>query len=108
MNEHLPHRAERRREILAEIGHIPMVIAGTLTQRERRRGSGAAKVHHQLQRWRAGRNETRHVPSARLPQVRAGVDGFRRLQSLVDELARLDEAVLFEAGTDSKKKPTTR
>ena len=108
MQEHPSRGADRRREILAEIGQIPMVIAGTLTQHERRRGGGAAKVYHQLQRWRAGRNETRHIPPGRLAEVRAGVEGYRRLQALVDDLARADETALFAAEADSKKKPTKR
>jgi hypothetical protein len=107
MQEYLSQRAERRREILAEIGQIPMVIAGTLTEHERRRGR-STKVYHQLQRWRGGRNETRHVSAERLPQVQVGVEGYRSVQALVDELAHLDEAALFAADTDSKKKPTTR
>jgi len=108
MNANKLHGSERRREILAEIGQIPVVIAGTLTTRQRRRGKGQLIVHHQLQRWMEGRNNTRHVPSDRVPAVHAGVEGYRRVQTLIDELARLDEATALATNGDSKKKPTTR
>ncbi len=108
MNTNNPHGSERRREILAEIGQIPVIIAGTLTTRQRRRGKGHSIVHHQLQRWREGCNNTRHVPSDRVPTVHAGVEGYRRVQTLIEELARLDESTALATNGDSKKKLTKR
>lgn len=99
--------SERRREILAQIGQVPVIIDGTLSQRERKRGGARAMVYHQLQRWRGGRNDTRHIPSERVQAVRQGIDGHARVQALIKEIARLDErAVLDAASGDSKKKPT--
>jgi hypothetical protein len=108
MNNSTSHHAERRRELLAEIGQIPTVIAGTLTQRQRRRNGGRLAVYHQLQRWRTGHNDTRHVPAERVLMVRAGIDSYRRLQTLIDELARVDEAMILTSDVASKKKSTTR
>jgi len=99
--------SERRREILAQIGQVPVIIDGTLSHRERKRGGARAMVYHQLQRWRGGRNDTRHIPSERVEAVRQGIDGHERVQALITEIARLDErAVLGTASGDSKKKPT--
>ena len=101
--------SERRREILAQIGQIPVIIDGTLSQRERRRGGVRAMVYHQLQRWRLGRNDTRHIPSERVDAVRQGIEGYKRAQALISEISHLDEcAVLGSADADSKKKSTKR
>jgi hypothetical protein len=99
--------SERRREILAQIGQVPVMIDGTLSQRERKRGGARAMIYHQLQRWRGGRNDTRHIPFERVAAVRQGIDGHERVQALITEIARLDErAVLGATSGDSKKKPT--
>jgi hypothetical protein len=101
--------SERRREILAQIGQIPVIIDGTLSQRERKRGGVRAMVYHQLQRWRRGRNDTRHIPSERVDAVRQGIDGYKRAQALISEISHLDErAVLGATESDSKKKSTKR
>jgi len=101
--------SERRREILAEMGQIPRIVDGTLTQRQRHRGRRCAAVYHQLQRWRGGRNDTRHIPAERVNAVQAGLNGYRRMQELVSALARLDEAtILAQDLNDSKKKPLSR
>jgi hypothetical protein len=110
MNTTLGRLSERRREILAEVGRIPVIIEGTLSERERRRGGGRAMIYHQLQRWRAGHNDTRHIPSASVAAVRAGIEGYRKVQTLIAELARLDERAVLAVPMvdDSKKKPTSR
>ena len=100
---------EQRQEILAQISQIPVIIDGTLSQRRRQRGGAGAMVYHQLQRWRGGRNDTRHIPSERVNAVRNGIEGYKRVQALIAQLARSDEgAVLGTAPADSKKKPTKR
>lgn len=107
MKTNTPSLSERRREVLAEISQIPLVIEGTLTQRERKRGSAPVSIYHQLQRWRKGHNDTRHIPADRVGQIRSGIEGHRRVQALVAEMARLDEsAVLAPIQADSKKKST--
>ena len=101
--------SERRREILAAIGRVPVVIEGTLTVRERKRSGPKVAVYHQVQRWKDGRNETRHIPAERVDTVRQGINGYQRVQSLISEMARLDEqAVLATGPEDSKKKPMRR
>ena len=101
--------SERRREIVAEIGKIPVLIEGTLSERRRKRGGAEARVYHQLQRWRGGGNDTRHVPAGAVAAVKEGVDGYRRAQALISELARLDEAAVLAAPDGGgKKKPTRR
>ena len=101
--------SERRRDLLAQIGQVPVMIDGTLSQRERRRGGVRAMVYHQLQRWRRGRNDTRHVPSERVDAVRQGLEGYQRVQALIAEIACLDERTVLGAPEgDSKKKSTKR
>lgn len=98
--------SERRREILAAIGQIPVIVEGTLTQRRRKRGGARAAIYHQLQRWRGGRNDTRHIPADRVGTVKEGIAGYQRVQALVSEMARLDEATaLASVENNSKKKP---
>jgi hypothetical protein len=98
---------EKRREILAQMGQIPVVVEGTLTQRQRKRGRGRVAVYHQLQRWRGGRNDTRHIPADRVQLIRDGIEGYERAQTLLQQIARLDEAaVLTPVQADGKKKPT--
>ena len=66
-------------------------------------------VYHQLQRWRRGRNDTRHIPSERVDAVRQGIEGYKRVQALITEVAHLDERVVLGASeSDSKKKSTKR
>ena len=107
MQTNTPASSERRRDILTAIGQIPVIVEGTLTQRQRKRGSARAATYHQLQRWRGGRNDTRHIPADRVGRVKEGIDGYQRVQALVSEMARLDEAtVLASVADNSKKKPT--
>ena len=109
MNTSCTVLADRRREILAEIGRVRRVIEGTLSERKRQRGGGRLAVYHQLQRWRGGHNDTRHIPVERVAAVREGITGYAQIQALVSELARLDErALLMTDVSDSKKKSTSR
>lgn len=100
--------SRRRRDIVAEIGQVPVIISGTLTTRERNRGGGVA-VYHQLQRWRDGSNDTRHIPARRLQVIQDGVEGYKKVQALIEEMAQLDENdVLASVQCDSKKNSTKR
>ena len=104
-----PPKAEQRQKLVERMEQIPSMIDGTLTERPRQRGRGSVRVYHQLQRWRGGRNDTRHVPSACVEAVREGIEGYRRAQALLRQIANLDEATVLTAPTaDSKKKPTKR
>jgi hypothetical protein len=104
-----PPRSEQRQKLAARIEQIPSMIDGTLTERPRQRGSGSVRVYHQLQRWRGGRNDTRHVPAECVEAVREGIAGYRQAQALLQAIAQVDEAALLShPSSDSKKKPTKR
>ena len=88
---------------------IPTMVEGTLTTHARRRGGGEARVYHQLQRWLQGRNDSRHISSAQVQPVQAGIEGYRQAQALLRQIAHLDEsAILAAPPSESKKKPTRR
>jgi hypothetical protein len=54
-----------------------------------RREAGGKVTGWKLQRWHAGRNETRHIPAALLARVREGTVGHQRFVALADEFAEL-------------------
>ena len=109
MKTNTTHGRDLRQDVMAQIGQIPLVVAGTLTERRRARSGGGQATYYQLQRWRDGRNETQHVPAERVQAVREGLEGHRQAQDLLAEVARLDEATVLSAPLgDSKKKPTKR
>jgi hypothetical protein len=100
--------SERRRDIVAEIGQVPVIMGGTLTERKRKLSGTRTAVYHQLQRWRGGHNDTRHIPLERLNAVRDGIEGYKKVQALVDEMARLDESVVLATAEDGSKKNSTK
>lgn len=100
--------SETRRTLLAELGQIPMIIDGALTTKRRRRPDGTWAVYHQLQRWRMGRNDTRHIPEEKVARVRAGIAGARQAHAVLDRLARLDEETLWAGMSEGSKKKSTR
>lgn len=101
--------SERRQEILEAIGRVPVVIEGTLTVRERKRKGPKVARYHQVQRWKDGRNETRHIPAECVDAMRQGITGYQRVQALISEMAQMDEQALLDKGPkDIKKKPTKR
>jgi hypothetical protein len=101
-----PTSSASRGSLLAEIGQIPVMIQGTLTQKPRRRADGSPVVYHQLQQWEEGANRTRHVPEDHVEAIEQGIQGYARAQDLLAQIARADEqAVLHAPASDSKKKP---
>jgi hypothetical protein len=100
--------SERRHEILTAIGQIPVIVEGTLTQKQRERGGSRPAIYHQLQRWRGGRNDTRHIPADRVSIVKQGIEGYQRVQALVSEIARLDEVTALTSVQDDSKKKSTK
>ena len=85
-----------------------MIVPGKLGQR---RDACGKVTGWKLQRWHAGRNETRHIPAALVEQIKVGTEGHRRFVDLVHEYAHLRGQEALRAGgeaVDSKKKPTTR
>ncbi len=99
---------ERRRDIVAEIGRVSVIISGTLTERKRKRSGSRVAVYHQLQRWRGDHNDTKHIPTERVKVVQEGIEGYRRVQTLVEEMARLDESLVLAPGPDDSKKNSTK
>lgn len=108
MNEQTVTLSESRRSLLAALGRIPRIIDGALTTKRRRRPDGTWAVYHQLQRWRKGRNETRHVPEEKVAAVRGGIEGARHAHEVLGQLARLDEEALWAGMADDSKKKSTR
>lgn len=92
----------RGQDILAQMGQIPVIIQGKVS--ERRQGGKVAGC--KLQRWRNGRNETRHVPAGLVETVRQGTQGHARFMALAQEYVEAREAEAWREGADSKKKST--
>ena len=92
----------RGQDLLAQMGQIPVIVQGKLS--ERRQGGRVTGV--KLQRWRNGRNETRHVPAGLVEAVREGTRGHARFMALAQEYIENREAEAWRAGDGSKKKST--
>ena len=96
----------RCHEILDEMGQIPTIVPGKLSERH---GAGGKRTGWKLQRWHAGRNETRHIPAELVERVQAGTVGHRRFLALADEYAELRGREVLGATAPTaalKKKPT--
>ncbi len=100
--------SDRCRNILDEMGRIPVIIPGKLCPRH---GKDGKATGWKLQRWHAGRNETRHIPADWVASVQAGTQGHERFMVLAREYAdtRGKEALGELRGPeDSKKKRMKR
>jgi hypothetical protein len=94
----------KEQELLARMGRIPLIVQGKLSQRR----SGGKITGHKLQRWRDGRNQTRHIPAALVDTVRAGIEGYAQFTKLTQQYVEAREAEALRVAPDSKKKPTRR
>ncbi len=92
----------RGQEILARMGQIPVIVQGKVSERR----SGGRVTGCKLQRWRHGRNETRHIPAALVETVRQGTQGYTQFMKLAQDYVEVREADAWRDGGDSKKKPT--
>jgi hypothetical protein len=101
-------RHRDRAAILADINAAGNTVAGTLTEKRRELKGGGTAVYHQLQRWEGGRNVTVHVPEGRVEAVRAGIEGRRRLDALLAELAAAGTAAALSGGADDPVKKKRR
>jgi hypothetical protein len=89
----------RGQELLARMGQIPVIVQGKLSERR----SGGKVTGCKLQRWRHGRNETRHVPASLVETVRQGTQGYAQFMKLAQQYVEGREAdALHDDG--SKKK----
>lgn len=91
----------RGHEILARMGQIPVIVQGKVSER---RSSGKV-TGCKLQRWRHGRNETRHIPAGQVETVREGTEGYAQFMDLAQQYVEMREADALETGDAGKKKP---
>lgn len=91
----------RSQEILAKMGAIPVIVQGKVSERR----SGGKVTGCKLQRWRHGRNQTRHVPAALVETVRQGTQGYAQFMKLAQAYVEVREADALQSEDDSKKKP---
>ena len=100
--EHLPQ--VKGQELLARMARIPCIVQGKLSERR----SNDKITGHKLQRWRAGRNQTRHIPASLLDTVQQGIEGYERFKELAQQYVEVREAEALTEESGSKKKPTRR
>jgi len=91
-------------DILERMGQIPIIVQGKVSERRRSGKVTGCK----LQRWRHGRNETRHIPAGIVETVREGTEGYARFMKLVQQYVEVREADALKTESDSKKKPMKR
>jgi uncharacterized protein with von Willebrand factor type A (vWA) domain len=94
--------ARRGQELLAQMGQIPVIVQGKLSERR----AGDKITGHKLQCWRHGQNQTRHVAAPLVDTVRKGTEGYDQFMKLAQQYVEVREAEAFSSPTDSKKKPT--
>ena len=93
------HPNRRGQEILAQMGQIPVMIQGKVS--ERRQGGRVTGL--KLQRWRNGRNETRHIPADLVETVRQGTQGYDQFMALAAQYVAQREAEVWGTGVSGKK-----
>ena len=99
------HSSKGRDEILVQIGRIPVIVEGKLSER---RDTTGRPTGHKLQRWRNGKNQTLHIAGELVAKVREGTQGYRRLTELTQEYVQTREREVLNPDAYSKKKPTMR
>lgn len=93
----------RGQELLARMEQIPVIVQGKLSERK----SGGKATGFKLQRWRHGRNQTRHIPAPLVETVRQGTEGFEQFLRLAQQYVEVREEEALRTPAGSKKKPTT-
>jgi hypothetical protein len=84
------------------MGQIPVIVQGKVSERR----SGGKVTGCKLQRWRNGRNETRHIPGGLVETVQQGTQGYAQFMKLAQQYVEVREAQALQAPGNSKKKPT--
>lgn len=87
------------------MGQIPVIVQGKVSERRNRAGTVTGC---KLQRWRHGRNQTRHIPAGLTETVREGTKGYAQFVKLAQEYVEVRESDALKAESGSKKKPTMR
>ncbi len=97
-----PVGSERGQELLARMGQIPVIVQGKVSERR----SGGKVTGCKLQRWRHGRNETRHIPAPLVETVRQGTQGYAQFMKLAQAYVEVRETDALAEDSNSKKKST--
>ena len=97
-----PLSSEQGQELLARMGQIPVIVQGKVSERRDRGKVTGCK----LQRWRNGRNETRHIRAEMVETVQQGTQGYAQFMKLAQQYVEVREAQALQTHGDSKKKPT--
>ena len=79
-----------------------MIVQGKLTERRQ----GDKVTGRKLQRWRHGRNQTRHIPAAMVDTVKKGTEGYKEFSKLAQEYVEVREAEALRGDANSKKNST--
>ena len=88
---------------MARMGQIPVIVQGKVSERR----NGGKVTGCKLQRWRHGRNETRHVPAPLVETVRRGTEGYAQFMELAQAYVEVREADALHSEDRNKKKSTT-
>src|SRR5574344_292963 len=94
--------ASKSQALLEQMGRIPLIVQGKVSERR----SGGKVTGVKLQRWRDGRNETRHVPAELEETVREGTRGYERFMGLARQYVEAREAEALGEGPGGRKKHT--
>jgi len=84
------------------MGQIPVIVQGKVSVRR----NGGKVTGCKLQRWRDGRNQTKHVPAGGVETVRQGTEGYAQFLKLAQQYVAVREAEVLMPSGDSKKKST--
>jgi hypothetical protein len=97
-----PISSRQGQELLAHMGQIPVIVQGKLSERR----TGGKVTGYKLQRWRHGRNQTRHIPASLVETVRQGTEGYAQFLKLAEQYVEVRETAALEGRGNSKKKST--
>lgn len=86
------------------MGQIPVIVQGKLSERR----AGSKVTGYKLQRWRRGRNQTRHIAAELVDTVRQGTEGYEQFMNLAQQYVEEREADALQNPAHGKKKPTKR
>lgn len=100
------HAKESRQDILVQIGQIPVIVEGKVS--ERRNASTGKRTGYKLQRWRNGKNQTIHIAAELVDKVQEGTQGYKQLEELTQKYVEASEQEVLGSDNLSKKKPTIR
>ena len=94
----------RGQELLAQMGQIPVIVQGKLSERRQ----GDKVTGQKLQRWRNGRNQTIHIPAEKYDTIRQGTEGYREFARLAQAYVETKEREALQRSDPGKKKPMKR